>query len=102
MSTPLVEAVDAELYRRQVEEDQETLPGSLYEFTKSAFHGFRLMAGKKGVGASAPTQINIVNAEALKVGPDEVLIIKIGEKSMPDDGEALLNALSEILTHASV
>ena len=60
------------------------------------------MAGKKGVGASAPTQINVVNAEALKVGPDEVLIIKIGEKSMPDDGEALLNDLSEILTHVGL
>ena len=60
------------------------------------------MAGKKGVGASAPTQINVVDAEALKVGPDEVLIIKIGERSLPDDAEALLNDLNELLTHVGL
>jgi hypothetical protein len=37
----------------------------------------RLMAGKKGVGASAPTQINVVNVEALVVGPDDVLLIRL-------------------------
>lgn len=37
MSTPLAEAVDRELNRRQIEEDREQLPGSLYEFTKRAF-----------------------------------------------------------------
>ena len=37
MSTPLVEAVDAELNRRQIEEDRERLPQSLAAFTRAAF-----------------------------------------------------------------
>jgi len=43
------------------------------------------MAGKKGVGASAPTQINVVNAEALKVGPDEVLILRFRDDALVSD-----------------
>jgi len=46
--------------------------------------------------------INFVNAEVLKVGPDEVLIIKIGETSVPDDHELLLNDLNELLTHVGL
>jgi len=54
------------------------------------------MAGKKGVGASAPTQINIVNAEALKVGPDEVLIMRIPD--MGEDTEFLVDGFLSELT----
>lgn len=46
--------------------------------------------------------VNIVNAEALRIGPDEVLIIKIGETSVPDDHEALLDDLNELLTHVGL
>jgi predicted phage terminase large subunit-like protein len=38
VSTPLVEAVDAELNRRQIEEDRERLPQSLYEFVKASWN----------------------------------------------------------------
>ena len=54
------------------------------------------MAGKKGVGASAPTQINVVNAEALKIGPDEVLILRMDD--MGDDPQAIVDDLLAHLT----
>jgi len=54
------------------------------------------MAGKKGVGASAPTQINVVDAEALKVGPDEVLIVRIAD--MGDETQSLVEGFLSELT----
>ena len=54
------------------------------------------MAGKKGVGASAPTRINVVNAEALKVGPDEVLIVRITDQG--EYTESLVEGFLDELT----
>ena len=54
------------------------------------------MAGKKGVGASAPTQIHVVNAEALKVGPDEVLIVRITDQG--EYTESLVEGFLDELT----
>ena len=54
------------------------------------------MAGKKGVGASAPTQINVVNAQALRVGPDEVLVL--GVPDMGDDHDKIVEEAIDYLT----
>jgi len=48
------------------------------------------------------TEIKFVNAEVLKVGPDEVLIIKIGETSDVFDDGSLLNDLNELLAEVGL
>jgi len=55
------------------------------------------MAGKKGVGASAPTQINIQGVEELvgiTVGPDEVLVLRV-----PDLGSEYDKIVAETLDY---